>query len=133
MKPEFEYILKKNGFSLTSTRTRVFDVLNSADSPLLPLEVYKKTSGVNLSSIYRSLEVFEKVGIATRVSSGFKTKYQLGEIFRPHKHHLTCSQCGRSAELPEARIEDLILELSGDIGFRPSGHVFEITGRCNKC
>lgn len=119
--------------SSTVPRTQVFEALRGASAPLSVNEIFAKTGNIDLSSVYRSLEAFERTGIIEKVSSGFKVKYQLSSIFRPHKHHANCSECGKSVELPEANIEKLISEFCNSIGFTATGHTFEITGRCNKC
>jgi Fur family transcriptional regulator, ferric uptake regulator len=133
MKTIFEEILKRNRMSSTIPRTQVFEVLRGASSPLSVNEIFENTSAIDLSSVYRSLEAFERTGIIEKVSSGFKVKYQLSSIFRPHKHHANCSECGKLVELPEANIEKLISEFCNYIEFTATGHTFEITGKCNKC
>jgi Fur family ferric uptake transcriptional regulator len=131
---KLKFLLKESGFSITRPRLEIFRVLENAHSPLLPSEIFTKLKrDINLSSVYRGLDLLEKIGAINSVSLGFKKRYDISEIFRAHHHHAACEKCKKSFAIEEERIEKLIEDISKEIGFVPSSHNFEINGICKKC
>jgi Fur family transcriptional regulator, ferric uptake regulator len=131
---KLKVLLKDSGSSITSPRLEVFGVLENAHSPLMPSEIFARLQKeFNLSSVYRNLDLLEKIGAIKSVSLGFKKKYEIGEIFRAHHHHAVCEKCKKSFAIEEERIERLIEDISKEIRFVPSSHNFEINGICKKC
>ncbi len=89
-------------------------------------------STVGLTSVYRAVQ-------SLRATGG------LDEVRRPsgeaayrrcpagHHHHLTCEVCGTSTELQAPATESWVREVARRHGFRPTGHVVEISGVCPRC
>lgn len=130
----FKISLQENGLSVTNQRLDVFRYLLNSDRPLQPAEIYAGIKDkLNLSSVYRSLTSLESVGAIKAVPSGFKTKYEVSEMFKPHHHHTHCDNCGKSSEIEGKEIEDVIERVSKQSGFIPKAHIFEVRGLCSDC
>ena len=128
----FADLLKKHGYSLTRARVAVFSTLLGQE-PMTMHQVVTQARGVDRASVYRAIDLFEKLGIVQRLNTGWKYKLELTDSFVEHHHHLTCTQCGRTIPLNEQRLELFIEQLAFEHGFKPSGHQIEIQGVCGNC
>jgi Fur family ferric uptake transcriptional regulator len=126
-------LLKKNGLSLTRQRLAVFELLE--DSEPLTMHELQQLAGDRLdrASLYRTVAVFEKLGIARRVNIGWKYKIELSDAFTEHHHHMTCLQCHKVIPINEQELELFINNLSAQYGFEPIEHQVEIQGYCADC
>lgn len=126
--------LKKHGQSVTKTRQIVFSVMEGKE-PMTFNEINKACLGyVDRASIYRTIALFEKIGVVQRLQIGWKYKLELSDSFHNHHHHLTCKNCGRTTPLPEDQLLEARLEyLSKSRNFVMYGHQLEIQGLCLNC
>lgn len=129
---ECKKLLKNAGRSVTRARMTVFGVLLSS-GPLSMAELTEKASGIDRASVYRAVELFERLGIVQRVNIGWKYKLELTDRFAGHHHHLTCTGCGRAIEINEAELEQTVARLAAAHDFRPTAHQIEIQGLCANC
>lgn len=130
---DFAQILAKNGFSMTKPRQEVFSTLQASE-PQTMAELIKRTPGVDRASIYRTIELFEKLGIVQRLQMGWKYKLELSDEFSTHHHHATCVNCGKITNLPENEVlEQQIQVLALTNNFVPRDHQLEIHGLCPSC
>lgn len=130
----FRSILTSHQKSITQARTEVFKAL-WRQPPLSMKELEKRVeTKIDRASVYRAVELFEQLQIAKKVYQGWKYRIELGEQFRPHHHHIRCSQCGETYDFDEPRELDKIIEsITKKYNFRAIGHQFEIDGLCLKC
>lgn len=126
--------LKTWSYSLTATRRTVFEALQ-AKEPQTMHEIVAACHGrVDRSSVYRTIGLFEKLGIVQRLQIGWKYKLELTDRFHAHHHHLTCLQCGQTFALPaDERLEQRLRQLARQHNFRMQGHQLEIQGLCEQC
>lgn len=129
---QFAKILKKHGHSLTDPRKRLFKLLSSGNA--LSVNEIVSALSYDRSTIYRTLELFQKLGIVVEVHLGWKHKFELSDMFQHHHHHLTCVNCGKILPLKEDKeLEDSIARLSNRSSFKPVDHQLEIRGFCKNC
>jgi len=89
---------------------------------------------VDRATIYRTIELFERLGIVTRINVGWKYRVELSDVFTDHHHHLHCTNCGKVIDLPSnPMLETMIDTLSAKADFSPRGHTLEIFGLCPAC
>jgi Fe2+ or Zn2+ uptake regulation protein len=131
---QLHQILTDNGYHVTKAREATFGLLQSP-SPLSVREILDKSAGtVDRVSIYRNLELFEKLGIVHRIHVGWKYKLELSDSFVAHHHHLSCLTCGKTIDIQdEKHIDEFIREIAAASGFTPRRHQFEIDGYCREC
>lgn len=126
--------LKTAGFSNTKVRSRIFAVLSEHESMTMKELVAELTSTVDRASIYRTVELFEKLGIVQRVQIGWKYRLELSDAFNPHHHHIHCISCQRVVSLKEdPALEKQIHTLAQQVGFALSSHQLELAGTCQSC
>jgi Fur family transcriptional regulator, ferric uptake regulator len=136
MNPEelFVKTLKTNKYSLTNTRTVVFEALQH-EEPLSMAELQSKLDGmVDRASLYRTITLFEQLGIVQRLQIGWKYKLELADDFNFHHHHIACKQCGLTLPVREdLTLEASIRTLAMEYGFTEVTHQLEIRGLCPSC
>lgn len=126
--------LKTNRQSLTTVRLAVFSALQGKE-PQTMRELVEACGGqVDRASVYRTVALFERLGIVQRLQIGWKYKLELSDAFHQHHHHLTCSRCGITIPLPEdTSLERRLHQLAQTQGFTMQGHQLEIQGLCKNC
>ena len=129
--------LRKHGCKLTPQRRAVIQVIASSQDHLTPATLYRKVhqehSNVGLVTIYRTLEMLDKLGLICEVHAGGNCRSYL--VRRPdgHHHHLLCSRCGQVVDFIDCDLSELENRLSQETGFDMEGHLLEFLGRCPAC
>jgi Fur family ferric uptake transcriptional regulator len=132
-KPDIKEILRQSGNSITKPRLLIFDLLVGQE-PMTMYQLYDKTKNqLDRASIYRIVDLFEKLGVIQRISSGWGYKIELSDKFAEHHHHLTCLSCHRVTPIAGEEMEAFVTSLSKQHSFRAIGHQVEIQGYCNDC
>ena len=127
-------LLKKNGSSLTKPRKTVFDLLLNQKPQTMQVIIGRAKDRVDRASVYRTMELFEKLGIVNRLNIGWKYKFELSDVFQKHHHHFHCTNCGTTFSLePNAMLETMIDTVAAKSGHSPRGHQLEIYGLCADC
>jgi Fe2+ or Zn2+ uptake regulation protein len=86
---------------------------------------------VHLSTIYRTLESLEDMGVLSHTHLGHgPSTYHLTD--RPH-HHAVCRSCGAVVELPPESFDGLARRLRTEHGFELEAQHFALVGRCRRC
>jgi len=131
---DFEQTLKKHHQNSTAARRKVFTTLQEADPMTMSELVTACSPDINRSSVYRTVELFEKLGIILRIQIGWKYKLELSEPYQQHHHHMYCTQCANTYSVPEdTMLETRLHALATHAGFIPESHQIEITGTCASC
>jgi Fur family ferric uptake transcriptional regulator len=132
--PTIATILKRNGYSYTKTRRTIFNALSDSGPLTMSQLTNKVRAHVDRTSVYRTVDLFEKLDIINRLQIGWKYKLELSDLFTDHHHHATCLQCGTVFSLDEDEsLEFGIRKLAQNEGFTPASHTLEIRGICFEC
>lgn len=136
MKPleqRFTETLRSHDIKSTSARKAIFATLTSAHEPLSLQEVARLTNGADRASVYRTLELFEKLHIVDVILIGWKKRFELAAPFKNHHHHIYCENCGKVVSIDSPSLEKLIKNISEQKGFHLYQHTLELSGVCNDC
>ncbi len=126
-------LLRRSGHSVTVQRLFVFELLESG-KPLSMAYLTARASGaIDRASLYRTVALFEKLGIVRRVHLGWKYKIELSDRFTEHHHHLTCLTCHAIIPISEQELEGFISNLAAQHHFMPVEHQIEVQGYCAGC
>ncbi|MEI9914001.1 MAG: Fur family transcriptional regulator [Candidatus Saccharibacteria bacterium] len=126
-------MFKDNGLSVTKQRLLVYELLENRE-PITMYELYDLTAGrLDRASLYRIINVFEKLGIVQRINIGWKYKIELSDKFSEHHHHLTCFNCHKVIPINEKELEVFISGLSDAHNFKATEHQIEVQGYCEDC
>lgn len=86
---------------------------------------------VHLSTVYRTLDALEQLGVVTHVHLGHgRAIYHLTDELH---HHAVCEACGEVLQLPDAIFSDVQAGLRESYGFHLDAHHFALVGRCASC
>jgi Fur family ferric uptake transcriptional regulator len=130
---ELAIILRNHGFSRTKQRHIVFNLLLNRE-PMTINELYKHADKqLDRASIYRTVALFEELGIVSRITIGWKYKIELSDIFTEHHHHLSCRMCHAIIPINKDELEQFIARLAKENHFTPLEHQVEIQGYCQSC
>jgi Fur family ferric uptake transcriptional regulator len=132
----FRNLFKDKKLSLSHPRLLIYQELSLSLSPLSPLEIYqnllKRKRRIGLTSIYRSLDLFESLGIAFKIANGSAVKYKLCEL-EDHHHHIVCKTCGHVVELDFCDISGWSKKVTESTGYEVTDHQLNFYGYCRKC
>ena len=135
-----EQYLSESGVRLTRGRRTIIAALTVAEGPQSVSELYACLEGlVPISSLYRSLALFEEAGVLAphHGVDGVK-RFELAEWLVGHHHHLVCMDCGTVDDIHpspdiETALKRLVETVTTEVSFRTAGHSLEIDGRCPRC
>jgi Fe2+ or Zn2+ uptake regulation protein len=128
----FQELLKQAGYSLTVVRTATFEALLGQE-PQSMRTLVSRLPQIDRASVYRTVDLFERLGIAQRLYTGWKYKIELTDKFTAHHHHLNCTNCGKTIAMEENELEAFIEQIARRHGLEPSAHQIEIQGVCLEC
>lgn len=127
-------LLKNNGYNVTATREKVFQALQKLGPAQLTQLQRHTQSSVHRASVYRTIMLFESLGIVQRIPYGWKHKLELSDAFNEHHHHAHCLRCDRIIALPENKqLEEAIEHTAASASFTVKEHTLEIHGICHNC
>lgn len=93
--------------------------------------VRRRFPSVNISTVYRTLDTLEELGVIDHVHLGHgRAIYHLTD--EDHQH-LVCERCEQVEELPGAKLAPFIRMLDREFGFEVDRRHFAIVGRCRRC
>jgi Fur family ferric uptake transcriptional regulator len=128
-------VLRDRGLRLTAQRQLVLEAvlaLGHATPDQVHGRVAQTAAGVNISTVYRTLELLEDVGLVTHthLSHGAPTYHAASE----EQHvHLVCRGCGRIEEVDPGVLAGVAEGLLATNGFTVDvGHV-SFFGTCEEC
>jgi len=132
----FKSLFKEKKLRLSHPRLLIYQELSHAEIPLSPQELYqrllKRQRKIGLTSIYRSLDLFESLDMVFKIINGSSVKYKLCEI-KDHHHHIICKACGDVVELNFCDISDWSKKVTESTGYQVIDHQFNFYGFCKAC
>ncbi len=135
-KEVFKAVFEEKGLRMSHPRFLVYQELSISESPMSPQELYqcltKKERKIGLTSIYRSLDLFESLGIAFKIINGSNVRYKLCEM-EDHHHHIICKKCGNVVELDFCNISEWSKKVMESTGYQVTEHQLNFYGFCKTC
>jgi Fur family ferric uptake transcriptional regulator len=119
-------------------RTAVVELLAEQDCCLSAHEIAerlrKRRRSAGIASVYRAIELLEKMGLVQRVETGeggarFEAVIPGGE----HHHHAVCDSCGAVTPFEDASLERAIDRLGGRLDHAVTAHDVVLHGMCSRC
>jgi len=127
--------LRAKGYRITPQRQLVLDAvvaLQHGTPDEICAEVQRTASGVNLSTVYRALELLEELGLVTHTHLGHGAPTYHAASGDDHLH-LVCRDCGKVTETDVALADGFVAHLAAELGFETDVAHFAIYGRCKGC
>ena len=130
------YKLSELGYRLTPQRIMILSAIENSDSHISAEEIYvrvvAKYPHVNISTVYRTLELLKRLGLVTETDlGGGRVRYHPAD--KGHHHHLVCQECGAIIDLDESTLFSLRDTLLREYKFIADVRHLAIFGRCVNC
>jgi Fur family transcriptional regulator, ferric uptake regulator len=132
---ELQEQLRARGYRLTPQRELVLDAV-TALGHATPEDAFswvrERSAGVNISTVYRTLELLEELGLVTHahLTHGAPTYHPAAG---PQHAHLVCHSCGAISELEPSDLGTLVETIHSRTGFVADiGHL-TVLGECRGC
>jgi len=114
----------------------VLEAIENSASHISAEEIYAqvvaKYPHVNISTVYRTLDLLERLGLVTETDlGGGRVRYHPAD--KGHHHHLVCQECGTIIDLDESVLSPLKDTLRREYKFDADLKHLAIFGRCGKC
>jgi Fur family ferric uptake transcriptional regulator len=122
--------LHDKGLRMTEQRRLVLNAVRALEHAT-PEQICREVASVNITTVYRTLELLERLGLVrhTHLGHGAPT-YSAQE----HRHvHLVCHRCGHVDEVPVRQLAELAGTLRATAGFELDASHLALSGRCAGC
>ncbi|MDR2983657.1 MAG: transcriptional repressor, partial [Nocardiopsaceae bacterium] len=119
MSQTWDDTLRASGYRVTPQRQLILEAVTKLEHAT-PEEIYAEVRqtavGLNLSTVYRTLELLEQIGLVTHTHLGHGAhRYHLAA---DAQHvHLVCRACGTIIQLEPAAVSSLVRNLDAEYGF----------------
>jgi Fur family ferric uptake transcriptional regulator len=128
-------LLRRRGLRTTPQRRAIVAEIMSVRGHITPTEISRRVAdripGVNPSTVYRTLELLEDLGVLSHAHLEAGPEYH-HQSDSQHVH-LTCSRCGGQDALSMAEARSLKRLIARHRGFEPDLTHFAISGLCARC
>ncbi len=126
---------KKLGIKVTPQRIAIYkELTNTTDHPSTE-EIFKKIRtyypNISLTTIYRTLETFEKLGLISVVNILYNAARYDANL-EPH-HHLVCVVCKKVEDFYDNSLANLNIPKEALLDYKLLGYTVQINGICTEC
>ena len=126
------------GHRASAPRAEVVDAIAELGCSVSAREIEdllrERDSTVGLASIYRALELLERLGLVKRIDLGdTATRYEAASPSGEHHHHIVCDSCGKVERFEDDALERAIHSLSDRSKFSVATHDVTLHGECPAC
>lgn len=134
---EYEERLKESGLKRTKQRTAILDIFSESDQPLPAEQIYlllkENNISVNISTVYRTLEIMAEKGLITKISivGDSRSLYEYNRML--HRHYLVCLGCKKIVAIHHCPLEAYEKSLAAETQYTIAGHRLDIYGYCPQC
>ena len=128
--------LIEKGYRLTPQRMMIVSAMEGSDDHISAEEIYAQVAAkypnVNISTVYRTLELLKKLGLVYEIDLG-EGRIRYHAEGSGHHHHLVCQSCGKVIDIDEATLSSLRDILLRDYYFKAELRHVGIFGLCEDC
>ena len=132
---EIEKFLKDKNIKITKGRITIYNILKKNNASINADYIYeeckKKGIRLNLSTVYRTIEIFEENKIIDKISLG-DGKFSYAIKKNEHKHMLKCNMCKKEIEIP-CPMRSITELVQNQTGFMLTEHQLVMKGVCEDC
>ena len=133
--PDWHAMLRARGYRLTPQRELVLQAVASlghATPDEIAERVRATAAGVNISTVYRTLELLEELGLVTHTHLGHGAPtYHAAED--SNHVHLVCRECGGVEEVSPEVLDSAAKRIAAERGFAVDVAHFAVFGTCAAC
>ena len=127
--------LRASGHRLTPQRELVLaavETLGHATPDEIFAEVRTRSEAINLSTVYRTLELLDDLGLIRHAHLTDRAPTYHSATGHEHSH-LVCRGCGEVISVGRTVMEAALAPLAAERGFEPDYGHLSVFGRCARC
>jgi Fur family ferric uptake transcriptional regulator len=132
---DWHELLRSSGHRLTPQRELVLaavETLGHATPDEVYAEVRTHSESINLSTVYRTLELLDELGLIRHAH--LTDRAPTYHSARGHEHaHLVCRECRRVVSIDRPEMEQALGPLVGQHDFAPDYGHLTVFGTCAEC
>ncbi|MDD2573713.1 MAG: Fur family transcriptional regulator [Bacillota bacterium] len=142
MLAEAYHLLKEQKVRMTPQRKAILEILYDFKGHHLEIEDIHRlltarrgnANRAGIATIYRAIELFQKVGLVSRLPmENSPARYEFISPRASGHHHLICLGCGKVEEIDDWLVDGLRKRILQDKGFSMAGRPIKIYGYCSTC
>lgn len=126
---------KELGIKVTPQRIAIYKELASTDQHPSTETIYKKIKdyypNISLSTVYRTLETFEKLGLISVVNVLYNAARYDANL-DPH-HHIVCTECKKVEDVYDESLNNLDISNKTLGDYQVEGYSILLSGVCTSC
>ena len=124
------------GLRLTDARRDVATLVAERDGPFTAADILAdaraRRLGIGRATVFRALDAFNELHVVERLDLPNGEHAYVG-CEPAHHHHVVCERCGRTTEIDDRGVRDIMRAVERRTGFRVDSHRLELFGRCAAC
>jgi|RhiMethySRZTD1v2_1073278.scaffolds.fasta_scaffold1388759_1 Fur family transcriptional regulator, ferric uptake regulator len=128
--------LDSAGLRLTEARRTVATLIADRDGPFtaadLLADARRRRVDIGRATVFRALDAFSELNVVERLDLPNGEHAYVG-CDPAHHHHVVCERCGRTTEIDDGGIRDIVRAIERRTGYRVDSHRLELFGRCPAC
>lgn len=130
-------LFSKKGIKNTPQRHIVYQQILAQNKPQSAEQIHQKLSAkdpcVNLSTVYRILELFVQKNLAQKSFEVSDRKMYFRPIGQTHQHFLVCLTCSNKHPIAACPVKELEKTLQKESHYDIHGHELILFGYCPTC
>ena len=132
-----ENYISKHNLKITHQRRAVLKVFLESEKHVSAEELYntisKLETKIGLATVYRTLALLTKSGLASEMDFGDGQKRYEHCYMHEHHDHMVCTECGKIIEFNHPLIEKFQEEVAAQQNFTITSHKLDLIGTCSDC
>ena len=132
-----ENYISENNLKITKQRRTVLKAFLECKNHISVEELYntvlKTEPKIGLATVYRTLALLTKSGLALEMDFGDGQKRYESSYRTVHHDHMVCTECGKIIEFNHPLIEKYQEEIAKANNFKITSHKLDLFGYCLDC
>ena len=132
-----EDYISENNLKITKQRRIVLKSFLECKNHISVEELYnivlKTEPKIGLATVYRTLALLTKSGLALEMDFGDGQKRYESSYRTVHHDHMVCTECGKIIEFNHPLIEKYQEEIAKENSFKITSHKLDLFGYCLDC
>ncbi|MBN2016632.1 MAG: transcriptional repressor [Candidatus Cloacimonetes bacterium] len=130
-------ILKQKKLKKTPKRLEILRIMQQSNSYFSPLELRdllkEKFNKVGLPTVYRILQQFQEIGIASSIQKEDNQLYYFLCSSQHDHHHFICRKCHKVSCVEYCNFDAIKQLVEDQLKSKAESHILQIEGLCRDC
>ena len=127
---------QRNGYRLTEPGRAVAGLIAEHEGHFTAADLVAharaRRLGLGRATVFRALDVLVELDAIERIDLPSGEHAYVG-CEPAHHHHVVCERCGKTTEIDDRGVRDIVRAVERRTGFRIDSHRLELFGRCAAC